>query len=148
MQIRDAPDPKTLKGKKKQVGKKKPDPGAPPGRYDNVKKLGRGNFREYDPGKEAEKGADYCFFHELGMDRHPLIKAQSFAATKLVGELNDTGIPLDLIFPSGRLLRKFLGFPLRGPTDFLLSHRSPVIDLIFLLSPATRQATKLNNLEK
>ena len=137
-------DPKTEGEKNKKGKKQKPEPGAPPGRYDNVKKVGRGNDSDYDPAKEAE----YCFFHELGMDQHPLIKAQSFAATKLVRELRDTGIPLDLLFPSGRLLRKFLKLPVGGPTDFV-SRRPPVIDLIFLLSPSYRQtlSTKLNNLE-
>lgn len=95
-----------------------------PARYDDCMLRGRDNLSDYKPGIQP------FYFSEFGRQHDHHLKAQSFAATKIVKEGAKHGIPWDFMLPSGRALR--LAFGLDSMTTNMVQPMK--MNLVFLMS--------------
>ncbi len=67
-----------------------------------------------------------------------LLEAQSYEMKGFVDQINNKGIPLDVLFPAGRALREKVGLPADGP-EMKRDCPKPSAKLIFLLRPDERK---------
>ena len=106
-----------------------------PAKYRKCQQAGDQNCGDYHPTEHPKHWAEH------GMEADIDLLAQSYSATKLVRWLNELGIPLDLLLPSGRALRAALGLDECRSDDAVQMN----VSLIFLI---TRHGDRMLALEK